>query len=136
MKTMRGLLVGVLLLFTGASCNDNSSVIATGIAGNNFFLTWQLTSVSLNSTITCAAAGADRVVVDVFKEETAILLTSSFPCDAYQGLTTQFAANGDYHVAMRLLDPAGTVLSVVTLDQKDITIPGTVDLGHVNFLVP
>ena len=83
--------------------------------GNNFFAEWDIASASLgNALVSCGAAGASLVYMTVFNESTGITLSSSFACDAYQGLSIQqFETFSVYDVRLDLLDPFNQTLSSV-----------------------
>jgi hypothetical protein len=131
------LVLAALAVFGAAACNDNSQVVPTGIVGNDFAVRWQIASNVLGGQIiSCAQAGATAVVETVIKTDTGVVLTSRFDCNAYQGLSAQLAAGGNYDIQLDLVNPANAVLSTVSITNQNITINGTVDLGLVTFQVP
>src|SRR5262245_10951370 len=137
MKILKTLLLGVVVSLGIPACNDNNEVVATGVAGNDFFITWQITSSSQNNAVvSCAQAGATRVTMHVVKTDTGVATDSAFNCDDHQGLSGQLAPGGNYDVTINLVNAAGLVISTQSRNNQNITISGTVDLGLITFSVP
>jgi hypothetical protein len=86
-----------------------------------------------HTPITCVAAGAATMDLDVLAIATNTAYHDTFPCTAMNGVG-QTLPPGDYSVAMRLRDSAGTLLSEAIANTTYTIAAGcTTDLGPVIF---
>jgi hypothetical protein len=120
-----------------AGCNDSTTVVTPTRARpieDNFFLTWEIHS-RLSGPLDCRDAGASTVDTDLVNADTGERFIDSFDCNAFQG-TTGPVSVGRFDVLVNLTDPSGGVIAQVDLGAQNLTTAGTIDLGHVVFLVP
>lgn len=135
---MRSFLAGLILALAVPACTDNEAVIPTGIAGNDFFVQWQITATSLGrARISCADANATAVTMSVLEQTTGVVASNTFTCEAYQGrFVQQFGTDSVYDVTLSLVNEINQALSIVSIRGLEISVPGTVDLGVVSFTIP
>lgn len=132
-------LVGVLALFGMlglAGCDDDEVLVVTpvGAAVDNLFITWEIQSLTIGPAA-CETVGAERVDMAVFNIDTGLEQVFSFPCVDYQGLSGDIGI-GRFNVGLSLVDLTGRLLSAVDVGVANLTVSGTLDLGHVIFQVP
>jgi len=101
---------------------------------DNFFATWEIDS-QVVGPITCEEAGAITVQMDILNLNSRVHVIDSFDCRAYQG-TSGPVDVGNFDILLDLLDVSGRLLSQTHVGTENISVAGTIDLGHHIFLVP
>jgi hypothetical protein len=98
----------------------------------SFTVQWSLEDSSGQPT-TCAAVGGATMDLDVLNVATSEVTHDTFGCDALAG-TSAALTPGDYSIAMRLRDAAGSLLSEAIAPTTYTVAAGCVtDLGAVPF---
>lgn len=137
MKLLNLFKIGVLAAAVGlVGCGGGGSVVVTptGTVQDNFFVTWEIRSVSFGP-LDCAEAGAAFVDMDLVNLDTSERQVFSFDCFAYQG-TSGMVGVGTFDVLLTLADARGGVIAETSVGVQNVTSPGTIDLGHTVFQVP
>jgi hypothetical protein len=125
----------LISVFVLAGCGEETTVVVTPAAvQDNFFVTWELSSGAFGP-IDCFSAGASTVDMDILNVDTGERFVDVFPCDDYQG-TSRPVGVGAFDILLDLTDGAGGVLSTVNVGTENVSVAGTIDLGHVIFNVP
>jgi hypothetical protein len=129
----RALLISLVVV---AGCGGGTTVVTP--AGppivDNFFATWEIQSASVGP-LDCSTAGASFVDMDIVNLDTSARFVDSFACNAFQG-TSEPVDVGRFDVLLSLNDPAGNVLSQVDVGTENVSVAGTIDLGHFIFTLP
>ena len=107
---------------------------STTVVEDNFFATWEIDSVSVGA-VTCEEVGAVTVDMDVLNTDTGERQIFTFACNAYQGTSGEIGV-GTFDVIMSLNDGAGASLSQTRVGTENLSVAGTIDLGHHIFQVP
>jgi hypothetical protein len=129
--------IGVVAAAVGlAGCSDGGTVVVTptGAVQDNFFVTWEIRSVSFGP-LDCAEAGAAFVDMDLVNVDTGERQVFSFDCFAYEG-TSGMVGVGSFDVLLNLADARGGVIAQANVGVQNVTVSGTIDLGHTVFQVP
>lgn len=126
---------GVVLGAIGL-CGCGRAVVVTpaGAIQDNFFATWEIESIHFGP-LDCEQAGAATVDMDIVNVDTGSRVIDTFPCNDYQGTSDLFDI-GHFDVLLNLNDPTGAVLSQAEIGAENVTVAGTIDLGHVIFQIP
>jgi hypothetical protein len=131
----RAIAVGALVLLAG--CHEPTEVTVNPNAPpvrDSFFATWEIQSTTAGP-LTCAEANAPTVDMDIVNIDSGARFIDSFSCDVYQG-TSQLVDVGHFDVLLSLTDPTGAVLSQINVGAENVTVAGTIDLGHFIFQLP
>jgi hypothetical protein len=126
------LAASVLSLVMLAGCGGGGTTVVT--TRDNFFVTWEIQS-GIYGPLDCSQAGAAGVDMDIVNVDTGARFVDSFRCTDYQG-TSQLVDVGSFDVLVALVDPRGGVLSQVHIGTENVSVAGTIDLGHVIFTLP
>jgi hypothetical protein len=119
-----------------AGCGDAGVVVistATPVV-NNFLLSWEIDSLG-SGLVACETVGAVRVDMDLVNLNSGNRFVFSFDCRAFEG-TSGPVDFGTFDVVLNLIDGNGALLSQQELTAQNMTIAGSVDLGHRIFQVP
>jgi hypothetical protein len=119
-----------------AGCGGGSvTVTPAGPAiEDNFFATWEIQSQSFGP-VSCEEVGVASVDMDIVNVDTNRRFVYSFDCRDYQG-TSGPVDVGSFDVLLSLTDFNGVVLSQTDVGTENVSVAGTIDLGHHIFLVP
>jgi hypothetical protein len=128
--------IAAFALVGAAGCGDDNVVIVpTGTPVlDNFFVTWEIDSLAFGP-VACESVGAATVDMDLVNVETGNRFVYSFDCRAYEG-TSGPVDVGTFDVLLNLTDFGGGVLAQTDIGAQNVTIGGTIDLGHHIFQVP
>jgi hypothetical protein len=118
----------------GCGSSSPVTVVATATPQDNFFLTWEIDSLRFG-TVDCASVGAATVVLDLENIDSGQSFITAFDCNAFEGTSAPVDV-GRFSVLVSLSDSAGDVIDQIHLTTQNVTVAGTVDLGHVVFQVP
>jgi hypothetical protein len=111
---------------------DGSTISCSATAVPAFSVRWIIEDLDRHPT-TCTAVGAATMDLDVLDVATSAVYHDTFACAAMAGVGSTLPA-GDYSVAMRLRDAAGTLLSdAVAPTTLSIKAGCSTDLGSVPF---
>jgi hypothetical protein len=138
-KTARSFALGsILSLAMIAGCGGGGSTVVVPATPapvqDNFFATWEIQS-QFYGPLDCFQAGAATVDMDIVNLDTGSRFVFSFRCDAFQG-TSGPVDVGRFDVLLNLTDASGGVLSQVDIGTENVSVAGTIDLGHVIFTLP
>ncbi len=140
MKTARTALassVVFLVMLAGCGGGGGGTVVVPATpppVQDNFFATWEIQSTTLGP-IACEQAGATTVDMDIVNIDSGARFVYSFDCRAYQG-TSGPVDVGRFDVLLNLTDATGGVLSQIDVGTENVSVAGTIDLGHFIFTLP
>jgi hypothetical protein len=127
-----------LVMMAGLGCGGGGGTVVVPATPptvqDNFFVTWEIQSGTVGP-LTCEEVGATTVDMDIVNVDTGARFVDSFDCRAYQG-TSGPVDVGRFDVLVNLTDPSGGVISQTDIGTENVSMAGTIDLGHVIFTVP
>ena len=127
----------LICLVLAAGCQGSTTTVVTPAGPpivDNFFATWEIQSTSIGP-IDCFTAGASNVDMDIVNLDTGARFVDTFACDAYQG-TSEEVDVGNFDVLLSLSDGFGGIISQIDVGTENVTVAGTIDLGHFIFTLP
>lgn len=134
---LAGALGAAISLAVAGGCGSHTTVVTPASpppVQDNFFATWEIESARFGP-LDCIQAGAATVDMDIVNIDTGSRFVDSFDCNAYQG-TSEPVDVGRFDVLLNLTDPTGGVISQLDVGAENVSVAGTIDLGHVIFTLP